>query len=106
MMDVVALLRTILYTLAFLELAQLTHLYFYAYKESKSRIIKSLVIFLLTYTVVLAYRTIQNYTIQVQPDLHDVFEYISLITTVAIILSARNFKKESVKLDEKNLSSK
>lgn len=98
--DVLFFIKLVFYVWAFIEVAVLTNLYNYArFKMTKSPIIKSLFFFLVAITFEIVYRFFLNYTVRITTVYHDIFRDGVIIPLFFTAITARRFRKESIKSD-------
>ena len=90
-------IKILLYIVAFVELATLTHLYYYAYKSKKqSKVILNLAILLAVFTFTLFYRFLLSYTVFISINTHRIFRQGVIIPLLLTIVAARRFRKVSL----------
>lgn len=98
--ELINVLKLVLYAWSAIEVGLLAHLYYYASREMKSRVIRGLFFLLLSFGIVFIFRGLFVYSIKLDPDLHYFFSQFVALPLILVIVAARHFRKVSLERPE------
>lgn len=97
--EMVDYIKIIAYAWALFEIGLLAHLYYFAQKKSKSKIMRAVFIFYTVFGLTIFYRFIFNYSVMLTSHHYDLFKNLIIIFLIAEALSARYLRTVSTKED-------